>query len=144
MEKSPEVYPGPGRSAPPRTHLSSGYPATHGRRRRPGGGGSFRRKIGVEPQPRHRARRDPIHRDMPATAQVDPPASFESALEELESLVQRMESGELTLEDSLLAYRRGAQLVGFCRDSLARVQQQVKVLEGDLLRPFDADGRGEG
>lgn len=75
---------------------------------------------------------------------ADPPESFESALEELEALVARMESGALALEDSLLAYRRGAQLVGYCRDSLARVQQQVRILEGDLLKPFDAEGRTEG
>jgi exodeoxyribonuclease VII small subunit len=64
------------------------------------------------------------------------PDSFETALAELEALVQKMESGSLTLEDSLHAYARGARLAGFCRDRLADVQQQVKVLEGDLLRPF--------
>ncbi len=69
-----------------------------------------------------------------------PPASFESALAELEELVRRMEEGELTLEGSLAAYRRGAQLVAYCRQALAAVQQQVRILEGDLLRPFDVDG----
>jgi len=74
----------------------------------------------------------------------DRPASFEAALAELETLVQKMEAGTLTLEQSLDAYRRGALLVGFCRDGLASVQQQVRVLEGDLLRPFEPDGRIEG
>lgn len=73
----------------------------------------------------------------------DRPASFEAALGELETLVQKMEAGTLSLEQSLDAYRRGALLVGFCRDDLARVQQQVKVLEGEMLRPFDAEGRVE-
>ena len=68
------------------------------------------------------------------------PASFEQALTELEELVRRMEQGDLSLEGSLAAYRRGAGLVTFCRQALADVQQQVKVLEGDLLRPFEADG----
>jgi exodeoxyribonuclease VII small subunit len=72
------------------------------------------------------------------------PASFEAALAELETLVQKMEAGTLSLEQSLGAYRRGALLVGFCRDSLTSVQQQVKVLEGDLLRPFEPEGRAEG
>ena len=54
-----------------------------------------------------------------------------------------MESGGLPLEQSLQAYRRGAELVGVCRENLARVQQQVKVLEGDLLKPFEADGLPE-
>lgn len=79
-----------------------------------------------------------------ATAPVPDPApeSFESALTELERIVQRMESGSLSLEDSLTAYRRGASLVGYCRQSLADVQQQVRILEADLLRPFDLDVRG--
>lgn len=80
-----------------------------------------------------------------ATAPAPDPApeSFESALAELERIVQRMESGSLSLEDSLIAYRRGASLVGYCRKSLADVQQQVRILEADLLRPFDVDLRGD-
>lgn len=63
---------------------------------------------------------------------------------ELETLVQQMESGELPLEASLSAYRRGTELVVFCRDSLARVQQQVSILEADLLKPFEGDPRADG
>ncbi|MEY4863213.1 MAG: hypothetical protein RLZ51_1308 [Pseudomonadota bacterium] len=49
----------------------------------------------------------------------------------------------MSLEASVTAYRRGAQLVAFCRENLARVQQQVRVLEGDLLKPFDGQiGQG--
>ena len=70
-------------------------------------------------------------------AQVSSAPSFEEAIGELERLVERMESGALSLEDSLAAYRRGAELAAFCRKSLAGVQQQVKVLEGELLRPFE-------
>ncbi len=66
------------------------------------------------------------------------PESFERALGELEQIVQRMESGSLSLEESLGAYRRGASLVAWCRKSLADVQQQVRILEADLLEPFDA------
>ncbi|RPH62451.1 MAG: exodeoxyribonuclease VII small subunit [Burkholderiales bacterium] len=67
------------------------------------------------------------------------PESFEHALGELEQIVQRMESGALSLEQSLADYRRGAALVGWCRRSLADVQQQVRILEADLLRPFEVD-----
>lgn len=70
------------------------------------------------------------------------PTSFEEAVAELEDLVRRMEGGELSLEASLAAYRRGAALVGVCRRSLADVQQQVRVLEGDLLKAFEAEGSG--
>lgn len=68
-----------------------------------------------------------------------PPPSFEDAVRELETLVERMESGSLSLDESLRAYRRGAELVAHCRKALADVQQQVKVLEGELLRPFEPD-----
>lgn len=67
------------------------------------------------------------------------PESFERAIAELEQIVQRMENGALSLEESLEAYRRGASLVGWCRRSLADVQQQVRILEAGLLEPFEPD-----
>ncbi|MBN9425982.1 MAG: exodeoxyribonuclease VII small subunit [Burkholderiales bacterium] len=73
----------------------------------------------------------------PETDAPTAPASFEIALGELEGLVQRMESGALSLEESLSAYRRGAELIGFCRKSLVDVQQQVRILEAELLKPFE-------
>jgi exodeoxyribonuclease VII small subunit len=71
------------------------------------------------------------------------PMTFETAMAELEDLVQKMESGSLALEQSVAAYRRGAELVVFCRDNLARIEQQVSVLEGDLLKPFEAEPRDD-
>ncbi|MFZ9678070.1 MAG: exodeoxyribonuclease VII small subunit [Quisquiliibacterium sp.] len=65
--------------------------------------------------------------------------SFEQAIAELETLVEQMEAGSLSLEESMTAYRRGAQLVTYCRQSLAFAQQQVRVLEGELLKPFEPD-----
>lgn len=65
------------------------------------------------------------------------PQDFETALAELESLVAAMEDGSLPLEQSLAAYRRGVALTRVCQDRLAQAEQQVKVLEGDLLRPLD-------
>ena len=73
----------------------------------------------------------------PGGADGDLPQTFEQAVGELESLVQAMESGALALEESLAAYRRGARLAAHCRRLLADVQQQVRVLEADLLKPFD-------
>lgn len=68
------------------------------------------------------------------------PASFEAAMSELEALVQAMEGGALSLEQSLDAYKRGAALVATCRESLDGARQQVRILEADLLKVFDADG----
>ena len=66
----------------------------------------------------------------------EPVPSFESALAELESIVTSMESGELSLEQSLAAYRRGAQLLQLCQSALRNAQQQVKILEAGLLQDF--------
>jgi exodeoxyribonuclease VII small subunit len=68
-----------------------------------------------------------------------PPKTFESALEELEKLVADLEGGKLPLADSLAAYKRGAELLKYAQGELALVEQQVKVLEGDVLKPFQLD-----
>lgn len=65
--------------------------------------------------------------------------SFEAALAELEAIVARMEGGQMNLEESLQSYRRGAELVRLCQTRLADAEQQVRVLEGDLLKPFAGD-----
>jgi exodeoxyribonuclease VII small subunit len=79
----------------------------------------------------------------PSLSDADP-LDFEAALKELETLVTSMEGGQLSLEQSLTAYKRGAQLVQSCRTTLAQAQQQVKILEENLLKPFDAlDGESQ-
>lgn len=67
------------------------------------------------------------------------PSSFEDAMVELDELVARMEAGELPLEASVAAYKRGSELVKYCAAQLEKVDQQVKVLEGDMLKPFNAE-----
>jgi exodeoxyribonuclease VII small subunit len=63
--------------------------------------------------------------------------TFEQALEELDALVRRMESGQLGLDDSIAAYQRGAELAKYCQARLAAAEEQIKVLDGDLLKPLD-------
>lgn len=65
-----------------------------------------------------------------------PPKSFEAALAELEAIVQGMEAGKLSLEESLAAYQRGAVLLKFCQNALAVAEQKIQVLEADELREF--------
>ena len=77
-----------------------------------------------------------------AAATAALPASFEQAMEELEQLVARMEAGELPLEASVAAYKRGSELVKFCAAQLEKVDSQVKLLEGDMLKPFQATDAG--
>ena len=61
------------------------------------------------------------------------PKSFEAALAELDQLVEKMESGQLPLEESLSAYQRGTELLKFCDRVLKDAEQKIKVLDaGDL------------
>ena len=73
--------------------------------------------------------------------------SFEKALAELEGIVEKMEDGGLSLEQSLAAHKRGLELAKLCRERLEAAQQQVRVLEGEVLKPLlsastDDDERG--
>ena len=73
-------------------------------------------------------------------ASADPNAeSYETALQELEQLVARLEGGQLPLDQLLGSYQRGAQLLAFCRDKLTAVENQVKLLESGELKPWSAD-----
>jgi exodeoxyribonuclease VII small subunit len=53
---------------------------------------------------------------------------FEQSLAELESLVERMESGEMTLEDSLKAFEQGIKYTRDCQNALAKAEQKVQLL----------------
>ena len=63
--------------------------------------------------------------------------SFESAIAELETLVSQMESDKLPLEQSINAYKRGAELLQICQKSLSDAEQQVRILtEANKLADF--------
>ncbi|MEO9335269.1 exodeoxyribonuclease VII small subunit [Ectopseudomonas guguanensis] len=68
---------------------------------------------------------------------------FEHSLAELQTLVERLESGELSLEDSLTAFEQGIGLTRECQAALAQAEQKVQILlerDGELQpAPFDAD-----
>lgn len=69
-------------------------------------------------------------------------ADFEKSLDELEQLVQRMEQGELSLDESLKAYERGVALFRRCQGALEQAELKVKLLadpaDPDGAVPFDA------
>ena len=71
-----------------------------------------------------------------APPKLPDPVSYEAALEELEQLVGRIESGQLPLDQMLAGYQRGAALLSFCRDRLEAVQSQIKVLDEGSLQPW--------
>ncbi len=65
------------------------------------------------------------------------PQDFETALAELEELAGRMNDGSLGLDESIALYQRGVALAQVCQQRLEAVEQQVQVLQGQLLQPFD-------
>lgn len=66
-----------------------------------------------------------------------PPKSFEAALADLTEIVRQMEEGQLPLEQSLTAFRRGTELLAYCQQSLQAAEQQVRVLdEQNQLQKF--------
>ena len=73
-----------------------------------------------------------------AVATPKEPASYEQALAELDRLVQQMEGGQLPLDQLLDGYRRGAELLAFCRSRLQAVEEQVRLLDDGALKPWTA------
>jgi exodeoxyribonuclease VII small subunit len=71
------------------------------------------------------------------------PVNFEAALEELEELVERMEDGDLSLEESLAAFEKGVRIARDCQDALKQAEQRVQVLLADAgeerLQDFATD-----
>jgi len=68
---------------------------------------------------------------------------FEKSLAELQALVERLESGELSLEDSLGAFEQGVALTRDCQQALSQAEQKVQLLlerNGEpLVQPFEGE-----
>ncbi|WP_188036743.1 exodeoxyribonuclease VII small subunit [Pseudomonas sp. EZ-C24] len=68
---------------------------------------------------------------------------FEQSLADLQTLVERLENGELSLEESLAAFEQGIALTRDCQGALAQAEQKVQILlerDGELVaQPFDAE-----
>lgn len=79
----------------------------------------------------------PSPADAPDTGAL--PASYEAGLQELERLVNDLESGQMPLDQLLGSYQRGAALLGFCRDKLQAVEDQIKVLDAGSLKAWSAE-----
>jgi len=71
-------------------------------------------------------------------AETSPVAHFEQSLDELESLVEKMEHGEMSLEDSLAAYERGVGLYRRCQSALEQAELRVRLLS-DPEQPQNAE-----
>ena len=66
--------------------------------------------------------------------------TFEDSLAELEKIVANMEAGQLPLEESLAAYKRGTELLKFCQQKIQDAESQVRVLtEANQLENFPGE-----
>lgn len=72
------------------------------------------------------------------------PTTYEAALEELENLVQNLESGQVPLDELLAGYQRGAALLAYCKDKLTAVEEQIKLLEDGPQGTLVAKPWGDG
>lgn len=68
--------------------------------------------------------------------------SFEQAVERLEEIIDRIESGEAGLERSLVEFEEGTRLLRHCREILAKAEQKVAELTPDTGAPSGARQRG--
>lgn len=74
--------------------------------------------------------------------------SFEKALEDLENIVEKLEKGELSLNESLALFERGVKLARYLRDELEKAEKKVEILlkneKGEIKeKPFDLAKEGE-
>ncbi|HLT44678.1 MAG TPA: exodeoxyribonuclease VII small subunit [Luteimonas sp.] len=79
--------------------------------------------------------------------QASPVADFETSLDQLEQLVEKMEHGEMSLEDSLAAYERGVGLYRHCQSALEQAELRVRLLTDpeapERAEPFPGLADGE-
>jgi exodeoxyribonuclease VII small subunit len=77
--------------------------------------------------------------DQPAT-----PADFESAVAQIEKIIERIESGEIGLEESIAQYETGVNLIRRCRQVLDRAEQRVEELTGRMQNEGGGGGGAGG
>ena len=74
---------------------------------------------------------------MSKSKSIEQKPAFELAISELERIVAEMEGGQLSLEDSLAAYRRGVALLKGCQEQLSEAENQLRQFDGDGLKTIE-------
>lgn len=74
---------------------------------------------------------------MSKSKSIEQKPAFELAISELERIVADMEAGQLSLEDSLTAYRRGVALLKGCQEQLSEAENQLRQFDGDALKTIE-------
>lgn len=80
-------------------------------------------------------------KNTPDAAEPSPVADFERSLDALEALVEKMEQGQMSLEDSLTAYERGVGLYRRCQQALEQAELRVRLLS-DPAQPESGEAFG--
>jgi len=90
--------------------------------------------------PPNQGRTNPLNRKNMAAKKKksDTPFDFEKSLSDLEQLVADMESGDLSLEESLKKFENGIQLIRNCQGALNEAEQKVEILTKEGLKPFES------
>lgn len=67
--------------------------------------------------------------------------TFEHAIEQLEQIIQHIETNQVNLDSALNQYKQGMELVKFCQDKLKDVEQKIKILDNETnqLKDFNAN-----
>ena len=65
---------------------------------------------------------------MPNQVKKAPQANFEQAISRLEEIVEKMESGDLALEDLIVRYEEGMQLVKVCQERLTSAEERIEMI----------------
>lgn len=69
-----------------------------------------------------------------------PAPDYETAIKELEAIIQQMESSTMPLDLALQIYKRGTELLNICQQALVNAEQQVRILsEAHQLQPFNIE-----
>lgn len=74
----------------------------------------------------------------------EPELGFEEALEQVEAIIEKVESGQIGLEDSIAQYERGAALILRCRKILDRAEQRVQELTAQMSTKASGGDEGPG
>ena len=78
------------------------------------------------------------------TKSTDKAPDFEKSLAELEALVEKMERGDISLEDSLACFERGIALTRQCQEALKSAEQKVEILLKDSATPVPFEEADDG
>jgi len=71
--------------------------------------------------------------------------NFERKLERLRQIVERLERGELSLEESVALYKEGVQLAQACRQDLERAKHEITLFQDGMLKDFELrEGESDG